>query len=256
MGAQARRSMPYRVPLRVSRSGGEKGNSRASDDVSNVRHTATAFRPRGNVESRPSLWRKARLSSLPRVAAKWARAFCVMSLSVSALSACNVTDNDAWNSLSRPRCTSSRSLDTSSRAISASGDMERPRLKERLWADSNLTFCHSRVRAACSVGMAPRCTDRSMGAPAAISPCRKPGASDLGHLPRCRERTRRSPTRMSRRLTSTSVSRCSSRSTGEPPKAAESQNRRKGSPARGKTPSPPRVSSPCSSSIRLCSQTA
>ena len=62
--------MPYSVPLRVSRSGGEKGKSRASDDVSSVRHTATAFRPRGRVDRMPSRWRKARGSSLPRVAAK------------------------------------------------------------------------------------------------------------------------------------------------------------------------------------------
>ena len=78
------------------------------------------------------------------------------------------------------------------------------------WADSNLTFCHSRVRAACSAGIAPKCTDRSIGAPAAIRPCRKPGASKRGHLPRCRERVRWPPTRMSRRLTSMESSSSSS----------------------------------------------
>ena len=56
----------------------------------------------------------------------------------------------------------------SSRAISASGDMVRPRLKERDWADSKRTFCHSSVLAACSVGIGPRWTDRSIGAPAAM----------------------------------------------------------------------------------------
>ena len=40
---------------------------------------------------------------------------------------------------------------------------------------------------------------RSIGAPAAISPWRKPGARDRGHLPRWRERTRVPPMRMSRR---------------------------------------------------------
>ena len=72
----------------------------------------------------------------------------------------------------------------SSRAISASGDMVRPRLKERDWADSNLTFCHSSVLAACSAGIGPTWTDRSIGAPAAMSPCRNPGARERGHLPR------------------------------------------------------------------------
>ena len=72
----------------------------------------------------------------------------------------------------------------SSRAISASGDMVRPRLKERDWADSNLTFCHSSVLAACSAGIGPTWTDRSIGAPAAISPWRKPGARDRGQRPR------------------------------------------------------------------------
>ena len=66
--------------------------------------------------------------------------------------------------------------------------MVRPRLKERDWADSKRTFCHSRVRAACSAGIGPRWTDRSIGAPAAMSPWRKPGASDRGHLPRWSDR--------------------------------------------------------------------
>ena len=50
-------------------------------DVSRLRHSATAFRARGSVANRPSRWRKARLSSLPRVAAKWAFARWVISLS-------------------------------------------------------------------------------------------------------------------------------------------------------------------------------
>ena len=91
----------------------------------------------------------------------------------------------------------------SSRAISASGDMVRPRLNERDWADSKRTFCHSRVRAACSAGIGPRRMDRSIGAPAAMRLCRKPGARDRGHLPRCSDRTRVPPMRMSRRLIST-----------------------------------------------------
>ena len=53
------------------------------DDVSNVRHSATALRARGRVESNPSRCRKARLSSLPRVAAKWALARWVISLSAA-----------------------------------------------------------------------------------------------------------------------------------------------------------------------------
>ena len=248
--------MPYRVPLLVSRSGGEKGNRRASEDVSRVRHTATAFRPRGRVDSRPSLCRKARLSSLPRVAAKWARAFWVNSFSPSASAACNVTDREAWNSRSRPRCTSSRRRLTSSRAISASGDRLRPRFSDRLCADSKRTFCHSRVRAACSDGMAPRCTARSMGAPAAIRPWRKPGASERGHLARCRERVRWPPTRMSRRLISTAISVSSSRSMGEPPRAEASNRRRRGSPFRANTPNPARASRPRISSALACSQTA
>ena len=149
-------SMPYSVPRLVSRSGGEKGNSLASEDVSSVRHTATAFSARGRVDRMPSRWRKARLSSLPRVAAKCPFARCVISLSESSSPACRVTDSDEWNSRSRPRCTSSLSRVTSSRAISASGDRERPRFSERLCADSKRTFCHSRVRAACSAGIGPR----------------------------------------------------------------------------------------------------
>ena len=34
----------------MSRSGGEKGNRRATDEVSNVRHIATALRARGSVD--------------------------------------------------------------------------------------------------------------------------------------------------------------------------------------------------------------
>ena len=52
--------------------------------------------------------------------------------------------------------------------------------------------------------------ERSIGAPAAISPCRKPGASKRGHLPRCKERVKWPPTRISRRLISTSSSASSS----------------------------------------------
>ena len=50
-------------------------------EVSRLRHSATAFRASGRVDSNPSRWRKARLSSLPRVAAKWAFARWVISLS-------------------------------------------------------------------------------------------------------------------------------------------------------------------------------
>ena len=74
-------SMPYSVPLRVSRSGGEKGKRRAMLDVSSILHTATALRARGSVDRMPSRWRKARGSSLPSVAAKWALARWVISLS-------------------------------------------------------------------------------------------------------------------------------------------------------------------------------
>ena len=52
-------------------------------DVSRLRHSATAFRARGNVESSPSRWRKARASSLPRVAPKWAFARWVISFSAA-----------------------------------------------------------------------------------------------------------------------------------------------------------------------------
>ena len=216
--------MPYSVPLRVSRSGGEKGNRRARLDVSSVLHTATAFRASGSVDSSPSLCRKARASSLPNVAAKWALALWVISLRESASFACRVIDRDEWKSLSRPLCTSSRRRVTSSRAISASGDMVRPRLKERDWADSKRTFCHSRVLAACSAGIGPRWMDRSIGAPAAMRLCRKPGARDRGHLPRCSERTRLPPIRMSRRLIATSTGVSSSISAGEPPRAADTRN--------------------------------
>ena len=50
-------------------------------DVSSILHTATAFRASGSVDNRPSRCRKARASSLPRVAAKWAFARWVISLS-------------------------------------------------------------------------------------------------------------------------------------------------------------------------------
>ena len=63
-------------------------------DVSRLRHSATAFRARGSVESSPSLCLNARLSSLPRVAAKWAFARWVISLRASASFACRVTDRD------------------------------------------------------------------------------------------------------------------------------------------------------------------
>ena len=85
-------SMPYSVPLRVSRSGGEKGKSRASDDVSSVRHTATALSPRGRVDRMPSRWRKARGSSLPRVAAKCPLARWVISLRDASSFAWRVTE--------------------------------------------------------------------------------------------------------------------------------------------------------------------
>ena len=221
-----------------------------------MRHTATAFSARGRVDRRPSRWRKGRESSLPRVAAKWARAFWVRSLRVSWSAAWSVTDREAWNSRSLPRCTSSRRRDTSSRAISASGDRLRPRFRDMDWADSKRTFCHSRVRAAWSEGIASRWTERSMGAPAAIRPWRNPGASERGHLPRCRERTRWLPTRMSRRLTSTESSSSSSRSLGEPPRAEASNSSFSGWPFRGNTPKPARDSRPRSSSARACSQIA
>ena len=87
--------MPISVPLRVSRSGGEKGKSRAKLDVSSVRHSATGFKASGSVESSPALCRKARSSSLPRVAAKWALARWVIALSEAASCACSVTDSEA-----------------------------------------------------------------------------------------------------------------------------------------------------------------
>ena len=225
-------------------------------DVSRLRHSATAFRARGRVESNPSRCRKARSSSLPRVAAKWALARWVISLRDASSLAWRVTDRDEWKSRSRPRCTSSRSRVTSSRAISASGDMVRPRLKDRDWADSNLTFCHSRVRAACSAGIGPRWTDRSIGVPAAMRLCKKPGASDRGHLPRCRERTRVPPMRMSRRLISTSTGSSSSNSVGVPPRAADRRNIRRRRPCMGWTESPDLASRPRSSSMRENSLTA
>ena len=243
-------SMPYSVPLRVSMSGGEKGKSRARDEVSSVRHTATAFRPRGSVESSPSLCLKARGSSLPRVAAKCPPARWVISLSDASSLACRVMESDAWKSRSRPRCTSSRRRVTSSRAISASGDMVRPRLKERLWADSKRTFCHSSVLAACSAGIDPRWMDRSIGAPAAMRLWRKPGARDRGHLPRWRERARRSPTRTSRRRISTSTGVSSSISAGVPPRAEASISIRRRLPLKGWTDRPARASRPRSSSNR------
>ena len=144
----------------------------------------------------------------------------------------------------------------SSRAISASGDMVRPRLKERDCADSKRTFCHSSVLAACSVGIGPTWTDRSIGAPAAISPWRKPGASDRGHLPRWRERTRVPPMRMSRRLISTSTGVSSSNSAGVPPRAEAKSSIRSWRPLSRWTDSPALASRPRSSSIRPNSHTA
>ena len=71
--------MPMRVPLLVSRSGGEKGYSLATELVSNVRHTATAFSAKGRVDRNPSRCRNGSRSSLPSVAAKCARARWVIS---------------------------------------------------------------------------------------------------------------------------------------------------------------------------------
>ena len=235
--------MPASVPLRVSRSGGEKGYRRAIEEVSSVRQAATALRARGSVESSPSRWRKASASSFPSVAAKCAFARWVRSLSEASSGAWRVTEREAWKSRSRPRCTSSRRRVTSSRAISASEDRVRPLLMERLWADSKRTFCHSSVRAACSAGMDPRWSARSMGAPAVISPWRKPGASERGQRPRCRERARWSPSRRSRRFISTSTGCASSRSAGVPPRAAASSRRRRARPFRGWTERPARASS-------------
>ena len=144
----------------------------------------------------------------------------------------------------------------SSRAISASGDMVRPRLKERDWADSKRTFCHSSVLAACSAGIGPTWTDRSIGAPAAMSPWRKPGARERGHLPRWSDRTRVSPMRISRRPISTSTGVSSSNSAGEPPRAAATRNMRSWRPLSGCTASPALARSPRRSSTRANSHTA
>ena len=78
----------------MSRSGGEKGKSLARLDVSRLRHSATAFRARGRVDSSPSRWRKARSSSLPRVAPKWAFARWVISFRDVSSFACRVTDRE------------------------------------------------------------------------------------------------------------------------------------------------------------------
>ena len=87
--------MPMRVPLLVSRSGGEKGKSLARDEVSNVRHTATALSANGRVDSSPSRCRKVSRSSLPRVAAKCALARWVISFRNVSSFAWSVTDRDA-----------------------------------------------------------------------------------------------------------------------------------------------------------------
>ena len=79
----------------MSRSGGEKGNSLARLEVSKVLHSATAFNARGRVERSPSRWRKARLSSFPNVAAKWAFALWVISLSDFSSFAWRVTEREA-----------------------------------------------------------------------------------------------------------------------------------------------------------------
>ena len=126
----------------------------------------------------------------------------------------------------------------------------RPRCMERLWADSNLTFCHSRVLAACSAGIGPRWTERSMGIPAAMRLCRKPGASVLGHFPRCRERVRCPPMRRWRRLISTSSGASSSASLGEPPRAEASSSIRSVRPVRACTDRPALDSTERSSSAR------
>ena len=208
------------------------------------------------MDRRPSRWRKARLSSLPSVAPKWALARWVISLSNASFLAWRVTDREAWKSRSLPRCTSSLSLVMSSRAISASGDMVRPHLKDRDWADSKRTFCHSSVLAACSAGIGPTWTDRSIGAPADIRPWRKPGASDRGHLPRWSERARRWPMRTSRRPIATSTGASSSNSAGEPPSAADTKNIRSWRPFRAWTESPALESRPRRSSTRANSHTA
>ena len=130
------------------------------------------------------------------------------------------------------------------------------RLKERDWADSKRTFCHSRVLAACSAGIGPTWTDRSIGAPAAISPWRKPGARERGHLPRWRERVICAPTRMSRRPISTSTGCSSSNSVGEPPRAAETTSILSCRPRSGWTDSPALERRPRKSSMRANSHTA
>ena len=84
-----------------------------------------------------------------------------------------------------------------------------------------------------------------MGAPAAISPWRNPGASDRGQRPRCSDRTSLSPMRMSRRLTSTSTWESPSKSEGEPPRAADTRNKRSWRSLSGWTDSPgPRQQAP------------
>ena len=132
------------------------GKSLATLEVSKLRQAATALRPRGSVERRPSRCRKDIGSIFPSAAAKCADARLVISSSVSTSSARRATDSEEWNSLSLPRCTASLSRSTSSSAISASGEGLRPRRKDIERADSNRTFCHSRVRAACSGGIGPK----------------------------------------------------------------------------------------------------
>ena len=221
-----------------------------------MRHAATPFSPMGSVDKSPSRWRKGRASSLPSVAPKCALARWVISLRAASSSAGSVRERDAWKSRSRPRWTSSRRRVTSSSAISASGDMVRPLRSERDWADSKRTFCHSSVRAACSAGMGPRWTARSMGAPAAISPCRKPGARERGQRPRWSERTRWSPTRTSLRLTAASTGASSSLSAGEPPRVDASMRSRRARPVSRWAASPALPSRPRRSSARSAGQTA
>ena len=187
---------------------------------------------------------------MPKVAAKCARARWVISLRDFSWGAWRVTDRDEWKRRSLPRCTSSLRRLTSSRAISASGDMVRPRRRDKDWADSNFTFCHSNVRDACSAGIDARCMERSMGIPAAMRLCRNPGANVRGHLPRCSDRMRWSPMRMSRRLTSISTWVSSSISFGEPPRAEAKRNIRSVRPVRGCTERPALARSDRSSSAR------
>ena len=248
--------MPYSVPRRVSRSGGVKGNSRAREDVSNVRQLPTAFKPRGRVASRPSRWRKAKSSSLPSVAATWAFARWTIAVSDGASSAWRVTASEAWNSRSWPRCSASRSRVTSSRAIAASAGMVRPRRSDHDCADSKRTFCHSSVRAACAAGIGPTWIARSMGAPVARRPWRKPGPSDRGQRPRCSERVREPPTRTLRRPTSIVTGMASSVAVGAPPRAVATTNIRRARPLKRCAESPARASRPCRSSIRSTAQTA